>query len=214
MSNALLEQLPCVNTVAYGAAMKTAADIQTRAGAAGGARVGRDDWIRGAIDVLASEGIAGVRVEPLAARLKVTKGSFYWHFTDREALHEAMLAHWRSVATAAIIAQVERAGVTPRAKLQRLIAITAQSAKAARIETAMRSWARQDQSVANAVAEADRERIVYVAGLLRDLGMAPAAATLRAQILYLAVIGSYFLIATRTAAGRDLWREIETLIVA
>jgi AcrR family transcriptional regulator len=204
--------LEAVNTVAYGAAMTTKAEMSVRAEGQRGARIGRSEWIGGAIQVLAREGIAGVRVEVLAARLNVTKGSFYWHFADREALYDAMLERWRSIATSAIIERVEGAGGTPRAKLQHLIAITARNAMGAQLETAMRSWARQDRRVANAIAAADRERVAYVAGLLRDLGVAPALADLRARILYLAVIGSYFSVAQRTSGGRDLWREIEALI--
>ncbi len=178
----------------------------------GGARIGRSEWIRGALDVLAREGIAGVRVEPLAARLNVTKGSFYWHFADREALHKAMLDHWRAVGTGEIITRIECAGGTARARLRRLIAITARNAKGAQLEGAMRGWARQDPRVASAMAAADRERIAYVAGLLCALGVKPAAADLRARILYLALIGSYFSAAQRFATGHDLWRELEALI--
>ena len=55
----------------------------------------RDAWVAGATEVLAEEGIAGLRVEVLAKRLKVTKGSFYWHFTDRRDLLLAVLSHWK-----------------------------------------------------------------------------------------------------------------------
>src|SRR5512145_1357236 len=55
----------------------------------------RTAWTAAAIDVLAEDGIAGLRVEVLAKRLKVTKGSFYWHFQDRRDLLMAMLAEWK-----------------------------------------------------------------------------------------------------------------------
>ena len=194
-----------VNTVAYGATMVTM--VETRAGE----RIGPDDWVRGAFGVLLREGIAGVRVEPLAARLGVTKGSFYWHFADRNALHAAMLDHWRMIATRDIIVRVERVRGGARAKLRHLIAMTA-GREAARLETAMRGWARQDATVATAIAAADRERIAYVAGLLGALGVKSAAADLRARFLYLAVIGGYFSQAEHVSGARGFWREIENLI--
>lgn len=187
------------------------AKVETRAGGAA-VRIGRSDWVRGAFVLLLRDGIAGVSVEPLAARLGVTKGSFYWHFKDRRALHDAMLEYWRAIATRDIIARVEQAGGAPRAKLRRLIAITTMSGDASRLETAMRGWARQDANVAEAVSAADYDRIRYVSGLLCALGVKPAVADLRSRILYLTVIGSYFSAAQRMAAGRDLWREIEALI--
>ncbi|MFT5488006.1 MAG: AcrR family transcriptional regulator, partial [Alphaproteobacteria bacterium] len=57
----------------------------------------RDDWISGAWDMLGENGLDGVRVEPLARRLGVTKGSFYWHFKGRQQLIEALLDRWFSI---------------------------------------------------------------------------------------------------------------------
>ena len=54
----------------------------------------REDWLRAARRALLRGGPAAVRVEALARDLKVTKGSFYWHFRDREALFEALLREW------------------------------------------------------------------------------------------------------------------------
>ena len=55
----------------------------------------RSAWIEAAIDLIATEGVAGLRIETLARKLRVTKGSFYWHFRDRRALQRALLEHWR-----------------------------------------------------------------------------------------------------------------------
>ena len=57
-------------------------------------RLGKDDWLRAARRALLIRGPNGVRVEPLARDLGVTKGSFYWHFSDRDDLLEALLVEW------------------------------------------------------------------------------------------------------------------------
>src|SRR5262245_46590032 len=86
------------------------------------APVSRHDWVRLGLRVLAESGIDAVRVEPLAARLGVTKGSFYWHFRDRPALHAAMLTEWRHSATHDILVQVEKAASSPADQLHDLLA--------------------------------------------------------------------------------------------
>ena len=57
-------------------------------------RLNVDDWTREALDQIAESGVSAVAVEPLARRLGVTKGSFYWHFPSRDALLQAALERW------------------------------------------------------------------------------------------------------------------------
>jgi AcrR family transcriptional regulator len=56
----------------------------------------RADWIGTAVEALARDGLRAVAVEPLAERLGATKGSFYWHFRDRNALLQAAVEHWEA----------------------------------------------------------------------------------------------------------------------
>ena len=67
----------------------------------------RADWTGAALDALARDGLRAVAVEPLAERLGATKGSFYWHFRDRNALLEAAVTHWERTATDDLIARLE-----------------------------------------------------------------------------------------------------------
>lgn len=178
------------------------------------ARISRDDWVAEGLRVLAAEGIEGVRVEPMARRLGVTKGSFYWHFADRAALHDAMLDKWRETATQAIIARVEQTTAAPLGKFRQLVKLTTTSGKGARLDTAIRSWASHDDRVANAVAKVDRERMAYVADLLEALGVKRATAMVRAQIIYLTLIGSYFSLRRgQRLPKKQLWDELERVSI-
>ena len=173
-------------------------------------RTSREDWVKTGLKMLAEEGIEYVRVEPMAIRLGVTKGSFYWHFDDRAALYDAMVDKWQETATRAIIARVEQTAVTPRQKLGQLIKLTTTSTKGARLDIAVRSWANRDDRVANAVSKIDRERIHYVAGLLESAGINQPTAKVRAQIIYLALIGSFFSLQRgQKLPKKQLWDELE-----
>jgi AcrR family transcriptional regulator len=57
----------------------------------------RADWEQSALELIAEKGIAGLRVEPLARRLGITKGSFYWHFSDRQDLLQGALKRWETL---------------------------------------------------------------------------------------------------------------------
>jgi len=59
-------------------------------------KLAREDWEQAALQMLAKRGLVGLAIEPLARELGVTKGSFYWHFTDRNALLKSALDKWES----------------------------------------------------------------------------------------------------------------------
>ena len=73
----------------------------------GEAIVGSDDWTVAAVGALADGGLAAVAVEPLAARLGATKGSFYWHFASRDAFVAALRERWERTETEDVIGMIE-----------------------------------------------------------------------------------------------------------
>src|SRR5262249_5066172 len=89
-------------TVGYGQV-----DLQART------RLSRQAWVDAALEAIAEGGLASVAVVPLAERLGATKGSFYWHFPNRQALVEAALAAWEQTTTTGVIAEVEGASQDP-----------------------------------------------------------------------------------------------------
>src|SRR3546814_19865364 len=67
-----------------------------------------DCWAEAALDAIAGGGLDAVAVEPLARRLGVTKGSFYWHFANRDALLRAALPRWERTEPAAIVPRIRQ----------------------------------------------------------------------------------------------------------
>jgi len=56
-----------------------------------------DDWIEAGFAALADGGPNALRIDALCDRLSVTKGSFYWHFTDMAAYRAALVEAWGSL---------------------------------------------------------------------------------------------------------------------
>ena len=146
-----------------------------------------EHWIAAATDVLVDQGIDRVRVDLLAAQLSVTRGSFYWHFRDRDDLLRRVLQAWRDNATVQLTQRLAGAGTDPRRQLQDVISLPFRgraAVRAARIELAIRAWARRDEMARRAVDEADDSRIAYHAQIFEALGFAADEARLRAFVLY------------------------------
>jgi AcrR family transcriptional regulator len=151
-------------------------------------RLSRDDWASAALDALSTGGLAAVAVEPLAARLGATKGSFYWHFRSRDELIAAALELWRQASTTAVIERLEAGGAPPEQRLRQLI--THVFAPPARTAADLALLADADHPlVAPALAEVTDQRLGYITTLFRQLGLPPARARRRALFAYSAYLG-------------------------
>ncbi|GIG54848.1 TetR/AcrR family transcriptional regulator [Demequina activiva] len=151
------------------------------------------DWTVAAATRLATHGADQVRVEPLAEGLGVSKGSFYWHFANRDALLESVLELWEERGTEAIIAHVEAEQSDAQARLRALVHHTFGQPEHDGIELGIRAWAVRDDRARTVAARVDARRIEYVAGLIESCGLAPAAALTRSQLLYRTLIGEFVL---------------------
>lgn len=151
----------------------------------------RDAWIAGAIEVLAEEGIAGLRVEVLAKRLKVTKGSFYWHFTDRRDLLLGVLHHWKDGRIRDIIKQTRAQPGRELEQIYHVIDIysASRSRRGMMIELAVRDWARRDAEAGAIVAEVDDVRLRCARELFLSCGVPIDEASSRCMLLYAYVFG-------------------------
>jgi AcrR family transcriptional regulator len=151
-------------------------------------RVSADAWAARALDLLKAEGLSAVQINRLCADLGVTRGSFYWHFADLDALKGAVAARWCAETRAALEELTALHHLPARERLglmaQRLIDDTAWG-----VERALRDWARSDAQVAEVIAESDLFIFSLVEGALLELGLPPADARPAAGVLVYAGIG-------------------------
>ena len=157
-------------------------------------RTPRGAWVHAALQALAVGGPDAVRIEALAVELGVSKGGFYWHFADRQALLEEMLDTWEKAGTEDIIAHVESQPADPRAKLQRLFELTS-SPDGLAVELAVRDWARRDTDVSERLRRVDNRRVGYIRSLFGQFCADGDDVEVRSMLAYTLVIGSYFIAA-------------------
>ncbi|AWD20365.1 TetR/AcrR family transcriptional regulator [Fuscovulum blasticum] len=181
-------------------------------------RLGPVDWVMAGFRALAADGPQAVRAETLARGLGATKGSFYWHFKDLAALHQAMLDAWAALATTAITTAAQAAGADPRARLLRLVDLVSVlpevEVAGGALEPAIRDWGRVDPRAGAVLARVDRHRIAALRDLLAEAGLSPAAAEDGAVALYGALIGLDSLRRTARVAMRGPLRRVAEGLLA
>jgi AcrR family transcriptional regulator len=149
----------------------------------------RDAWLKKALDVLFAQGIAQVKIEVLARKLKLTKGSFYWHFKNRDDLLRSMVDWWRDNQLR-FITGLEHSVADPAAMIKAVISFTQRTDDSSH-DIAMREFARFNKYALRAVIEVDEGRTAYLADLFRAAGFNEPEAALRARAQYFYQVGEY-----------------------
>lgn len=154
-------------------------------------RLAREDWIEAGLAVLVAEGIEAVQITRLAARLEVTRGSFYWHFADRAALLDGLLAEWRARNTGVMVAALAGAGTLADGILA-LFGVWVDHRRFDRdLDQAIRDWARRDEAIHRVIGEEDRARVEAIAAFFRRMGYEPVEAFIRARVIYFTQVSYY-----------------------
>jgi AcrR family transcriptional regulator len=161
-------------------------------------RLGPGDWCQAALAAVAENGLDGIAVEPLAKRLGVSKGSFYWHFKNRNALVSAAVEHWEESLVADVNERIVVAD--PRERLTVLIrGAVSRRADAGRIEAAFIS-SRDNALIAPAVRRVTQRRVAYLSQAFRELGFNEHDARHRATVAAGAYVGLFVMRHTNPAA--------------
>ncbi len=176
----LRERMDMIRTIAYGFVGATATRHANT-------KVGKDDWTRAALEVIAVEGVGGVKVESLADRLGITKGSFYWHVADRRDLIEGALELWYRLATTEVIERLDRIE-DPEQRLRALFAESFGDVVNGPIDALLVGQA-DDPLVGPTVVRATAERLEFLTRTYCDLGLPRARAAARARLAYAAYLG-------------------------
>lgn len=150
-------------------------------------RLSAQDWELAALELMAEEGVAAVAVESLARRLGVTKGSFYWHFSQRDALIEAALKRWEDTDTHNLLARVESIE-NPGKRLRELFRLTSREMRSHKIYAALLKAA-DHPVVAPVMDRVSQERMAYLARVFQQAGMDHESAEHRARLAYSAYVG-------------------------
>jgi AcrR family transcriptional regulator len=144
-------------------------------------------WATAALAAIARGGIAAVAVESVAADLGATKGSFYWHFKNRDALIRAALEMWEQSRTESVIEELDREP-DPAERLRKLLEAAFERSPADRAEIALLANPGHPDARA-AVRRVARRRITYIAEQLEKLGCDHGDAQDRAVVLYYVYVG-------------------------
>jgi AcrR family transcriptional regulator len=164
-------------------------------------RLTREDWIRGALELLGTAGVDGVKIVPLAKCLGVTSGSFYWHFPNRRHLYDALLEYWEGEMTDAVIVAAKGSiGGPPEERIWHLME-QVMTTGMARYDLAFWHWAQTDAAVLKIFRRVLDKRFAFAAWMFKEAGFSKTQAEVRGRMMVVYMMGESTLVSD-TAAKR------------
>lgn len=164
----------------------------------GRAVLSQQDWFNAATEAILEGGFDQLRVLPLAKRLKVTRGSFYWHFDDLGSFIRLFLDQWQALRMQGLRywQPGQNPDLGPEQEVDRVLKLMfegpAVEFRRMKVEFAIRDYAQRDPYAREVVARVDAARVEQTAQLLEPL-VAPGTARAMALIQYSTVLGSVLL---------------------
>lgn len=166
-------------------------------------RSSEDLWLGAAYDMLTESGVEAVKVMPLAKRLGLARTGFYWHFKDRDALLEAMIQRWENKNTGNLVARCAAYAETICEAMFNLFDCWLDEGLFdARLDLAIRNWARNDAGLHARLDAADARRFAAVKAMFTRFGYPSDEAEVRTMTVLYTQVGYFSMQVTEDRAGR------------
>lgn len=156
------------------------------------ARLSKDIWLKHTLVKIGEVGIASIQIESLARDLQVTKGSFYWHFKDRDSLLSETLAYWYNSTTRAIGRAGKRDFDNPLNRLEYFYTLALNrrpDVPGGPIERALHEWGRVSEIAAETIRRVNQDRISLIAEAYIEMGKSEHQARQTARMALAQIVG-------------------------
>lgn len=155
--------------------------------------VQKEDWIKLGYELFSDKGVSGIVIEKMAAKFKINKSGFYWHFSTKKAFIQQIIDYWIAESTSDIIDEVNKA-TAPKEKFEKLIELSFKKDNHIDFFFFIKKYAKSDEQLNALIDQLDQQRISFTKDLLAELGFSEAAALTKSKLFYKYLIGHHEMI--------------------
>ena len=176
-------------------------------------RLSPDDWLKAAIETMCKGGVDGVKVAPLAARMGVTTGSFYWHFKNRRELLDALLDFWERTMTDEAITEA-RAFDGPAQDRILFLMTAVMVGNLAGYDLPIWHWAQSDKGASKVFDRTLKKRFDFAAWMFRQAGFSKQQAEVRGRMMVVYLMGESTLVSDSVSTRTEQIRLKHAILTA
>lgn len=150
-------------------------------------RKSKQDWLQQGLQTLAEDGLSGLKIDLLADRLGLTKGSYYHHFQNAHDYEQQLVAYWADQYLSTSVELPKNSD-----EYIHLLDVIIENAyfPITDPEISIRVWAHQDKMVREYVELVDKVRHNFVLKIFEQIAQDVHQAETMADIFFAALIGS------------------------
>jgi len=170
------------------------------------ARVTKEEWLGKGLELFASKGADGLRVEQLAQALDIAKSGFYCHFKGKDDLLEQILEYWVFQYTEVITKDTELLKLPARERLQLSMRMIFEL-NLSEYDAAVDIWSRSDARVARKRKKVMEIRLMFFRDAFEELGFHGEDLEMRTRVCAVFQMGERQILGSGKAASekyRDL----------
>lgn len=169
----------------------------------------RETWVAAARRTLEKRGIAEVKIERLARKLHVTRGSFYFHFASLNDLHDELLNEWRRANCLPFQDLREKSYESGLQLFTDIVHVWVDEQPfSPALDLATRDWSRTSAALAREVKLNDSLRMELLTEAFQKMGYSDDESLVRARITYFHQIGQYALSFTEPRKTRQQYQPL------
>jgi AcrR family transcriptional regulator len=145
-------------------------------------RLSREEWLDKALDILAEEGDAKLRIDSLVRKLDVTKGSFYWHFKNRAEFIVSLVEYWAVKFTKNVGAQISKIDSGAEDRLLALMLLITEK-DLSQYSLAVMDWGQHEPLALKRIEEVMNFQMAFVRSLFKEMGFTGDELEMRTQTM-------------------------------
>jgi AcrR family transcriptional regulator len=132
-------------------------------------RFTKDQWLEASFESFAREGHSKIHIEHLTKSLGSSKGSFYWHFKDRNDFLLSLADYWVRITNKEVIEVVKKVQGDAKTRLFALMKIISRK-DLQKYDPPMRALGFKYPEIAKIVKKVDNQRLTFVHRMFADMG--------------------------------------------
>ena len=176
-------------------------------------RLTRNDWLQAALETMHKSGVEGVKVAPLAARMGVTTGSFYWHFKNRRELLESLLGYWERTMTDAPIEETTKFEGSPKDRILVLMKRVMVD-NLAGYDLPIWHWAQSDVGAGRVFQRALDKRFAFATWMFLEAGFPKQQAEIRGRMMVVYLMGESTLVSDSISSRTELIKQKHAILTS